>query len=55
MGTRDFSGRARGALVVIIDNGTVFNLSTFRKRRKRNKDRMVLRKKKQCRQKALIR
>jgi hypothetical protein len=44
VGTRDFSGRTRGALAVIVDNGTVLNFSTFRKRRKRNKDRMVLKK-----------
>jgi hypothetical protein len=41
--TRDFTSRARGALVVIVDNGTVFNFSTFRKRRKRSKDGVVLR------------
>jgi hypothetical protein len=33
-------------LVVIIDNGTVFNFSTLRKRRKRSERGMVLRKRK---------
>jgi hypothetical protein len=55
VGTRDFSGRARGALVVIVDNGTVLNFSTFRKRRKRNKDSVVLRKKKNVDKKVLTR
>jgi hypothetical protein len=41
--TRDFTFRARGTLVVIIDNGTVLNLSTLRKRRKRSKNRVILR------------
>jgi hypothetical protein len=33
-------------LVVIVDNGTVLNFSTFRKRRKRSKDEVALGKEK---------
>jgi hypothetical protein len=50
--TRDFNVRARGALVVIIDNGTLFNFSTLGKRRKRSERRMVLRKRKSVDKKA---
>jgi hypothetical protein len=40
--THDFTFRARNTLVVLLDNGTFFDFPTFRTRRKRSQNRVVL-------------